>query len=151
MGLRYKYQNFGTCFFITTSFRDRYPWGNIPGIYEVLITALKFQIKETRAGLVAYVLMPTHIHLALFIEGNLLADFIRDFKKYTAQKSLFELCGEKKIWQNRYDRQIICSVELLIKKIEYIHYNPVKLDLYRFLRTGFGRAPAITLKVKKGQ
>jgi putative transposase len=129
MGLRYKYQNLANCFFITTSFKDRYPWGRSSGVYEALVMALKYQIIETEAKLAAYVLMPSHIHFALFMDGAKLYGFIRDFKKYTAQKSLYEICGVKAIWQSRYDRQVICTTKVLIKKIEYIHFNPVKAGL----------------------
>jgi hypothetical protein len=102
MGLRFKDQIFATTFYITTSFRDRIRFGNIPGVYQQLAVALTFQLAETKGKLISYALMPSHIHMFLFIEGNLLAGFMRDFKKFTAQKSLPPLCKTRSIWQNRY-------------------------------------------------
>lgn len=129
MGLRYKDQKYGNCFFITTSFKDRARFGDIPRVYERLAEALTFRLNESRSKLAAYVFMPSHIHLFLFIDGKLLADFMRDYKKYLAQKGLAELCGAKSIWQSRYDRQMIVSLKVLAIKINYIHYNPVRAAL----------------------
>ncbi len=54
---------------------------------------------------------------------------MRDFKKYTAQKAIWEIARMKKVWQDRYDRQVIWSEKVLLTKIEYIHNNPVKSGL----------------------
>jgi REP element-mobilizing transposase RayT len=54
---------------------------------------------------------------------------MRDFKKYTAQKSIGETAGMKKIWEDKYDRQAIWSDKVLLTKINYVHYNPVKSGL----------------------
>jgi REP element-mobilizing transposase RayT len=129
MGLRFKNQKYGECFFVTTSFADHQPLGNFAGVYEILATAVNFQLKETNSKLIAYVFMPSHIHLVLVIKGFLLADFMRDFKKYTSQKTLREYSISYKIWQDRYDRQVIWSEKILRAKIEYIHNNPVKAGL----------------------
>jgi len=129
MGLRYKNQDLGECFFVTTSFRDHAPFGHIRGVYENLAEALNFRLAKTCSKLAAYVLMPTHIHFLIFIDGRLLSPFMRDFKKYTAQKGLSDLCGASLIWQYRYDRQVIVSQKILLTKMNYIHYNPVKAGL----------------------
>jgi len=131
MGLRLRNQDLGECFFITTSFRDHNPWGNINGVYEILVKAIAYQLIETDSKLVAYVLMPSHLHAILFINGKTLSNLIRDFKKYTAQKALFDICGMQLIWQQRYDRQIIISEKVLLTKINYIHMNPVKAGLVK--------------------
>jgi len=129
MGLRLKNQEFGECFFVTTSFKDHAPLGNHAGVYEILATAVNFQIDEIDAKLIAYVFMPTHLHLLLAINGRKLSDFIRDFKKYTSQKALNKCCPSQKAWQQRYDRQAIWSENVLKTKIDYIHNNPLKAGL----------------------
>jgi len=73
--------------------------------------------------------MPSHLHLVIAINGTVLSEFMRDLKKYTAQKSLAELCGTNNIWQQRYDRQVIITEKVLLTKIQYIHHNPVKAGL----------------------
>ena len=109
MGLRLEDQEYGSCFFITTSFIDRRSFGAIDGVYEAIAEAISFRVNRTKSKLMAYVLMPSHIHLVLLIDGNKLSGFMRDFKKYTSQKSLKQLCKSRNIWQSRYDRQAIWS------------------------------------------
>src|SRR3990170_1147317 len=119
MGLRFKDQNLANCFFVTTSFTGREPLGNLPGVYEALVLGIRFQVNETGAKLAAYVLMPSHRHLLLFIDGKQLSAFMRDFKKYTAQKALLEICGGRRIWQSRFDRQAVWSEKKFLAKINY--------------------------------
>jgi putative transposase len=129
MGLRFKDQELGDCFFVTTSFFERHSWGNIPGVYEALAEALTFRLQKTDSRLAAYVFMPSHLHFILFISGKQLSGFMRDFKKYTAHKSLCGLCHTLKTWQDRFDRQAIWTQDVLLAKIEYIHQNPYRRGL----------------------
>jgi len=130
MGLRFPPQIHGQYFFVTTTFNGWQPLGNIPGMYEELSASLAFCLNKYGAVLVGYVLMPTHIHLLLHIDGGKLGSFMRDFKKYIAQKSAREL-GIKApaIWMPRYDRLVIVSEKVLRTKIIYMHNNPVKAEL----------------------
>lgn len=129
MGLRFKNQDYGECFFVTTSFANHQPFGNIKGVYEILATAIDYQLVENNGKLLAYVFMPTHLHLVLLLSGSLLADFMRDLKKYTSQKALHEYSKSGKVWQERYDRQAIWTERVLRTKIEYVHNNPIKAGL----------------------
>jgi REP element-mobilizing transposase RayT len=129
MSLRFKKQIFGECFFITTSFIDKIKLGNKKGVYEALAESLNYRLEKTNSKFIAYVFMPSQLHLVLYINGRRLAGFMRDFKKYTAQKSIGEMARMKKIWEDRYDRQAIWSEKVLLTKIGYVHYNPVKSGL----------------------
>lgn len=74
--------------------------------------------------------MPTHVHLLLFIQGKALSDFMRDFKKYIAQKSARDLhLPHGKVWEDSYDRLAIESETIFKVKLAYIHNNPVKAGL----------------------
>jgi putative transposase len=126
MSLRFKQQIFGDCFFITTSFANRIKLGNKKGVYEALAESLNYRLDKTNSKSIAYAFMPSHLHLVLYISGRRLARFKRNFKKYTAQKSIREITGMSEIWQDRYDRQVIWSEKVLLTKINYVHYNPVK-------------------------
>jgi len=76
--------------------------------------------------------MPSHLHLLLFIEGSDLGNFMRDFKKYIAQKAFRDLdIVSKDIWNEGYDRIGVVSRKVFITKLEYIHNNPVKSGLVR--------------------
>jgi putative transposase len=97
--------------------------------------------------LIAYVIMPNHLHLILYFkEISKLSDFIRDVKKFSSRNIRLELQkgkylnilkqlefqkGEQiyKVWQDRYDAKVIRSNDILITKIKYIHDNPVSKRL----------------------
>jgi len=129
MGLRFKGQEYGECFFVTTSFHQSQKFGDIKGVYEILADSINFQLRKTDSKMLAYVFMPSHIHLLLLLDGKKLAGFMRDFKKFTAQKHLIDLCKSNPVWQFRYDRQAVWSMDVVYTKIKYIHNNPVKASL----------------------
>ncbi|NMC44560.1 MAG: hypothetical protein GYA46_11630, partial [candidate division Zixibacteria bacterium] len=91
MSLRLTSQEYETCFFVTTSFGGRQPYGNRPGVYETLADSLIFYLEKYGSRLPAYIFMPTHIHLLLLLDGKQLGNFVRDFKKYLAQEPLKRL------------------------------------------------------------
>jgi putative transposase len=130
MGLRFPQQKYGTCFFVTTTFKDWSPFGTIQGFYPALAKSLVFCAKKYNAVIAGYVLMPTHIHLLMFIEGSKLSAFMRDFKKFIAQKVVKDLkTSTSSVWMPRYDRVAIYSHKVLCEKLNYIHHNPVKSGL----------------------
>ena len=130
MGLRFPAQVHGTCFFVTTTFRDWQELGDIDRVYSALTESLKFCLNKYQALLPGFVLMPSHVHLLIVIEGGELANLMRDFKKYTAQKALKD-CGitADQIWMPRYDRVAIYTEAVFRQKLEYIHDNPMKSGL----------------------
>ena len=129
MGLRLINQNLDSCFFITTTFYNHIRYGDVSGVYEELDNSLLYLLEKTNAKQISFVFMPSHIHLILAIEGAKLSGFIRDFKKFTSQKSLKHLKGQSSLWQERYDRVVIAKHEVLETKLNYVHNNPVKAGL----------------------
>jgi putative transposase len=130
MGLRYPDQINHNCFFVTTSFKNRKKYGEIEGVYEILEENLIFYSNKYKAKISGYVLMPSHLHMLLFINGDKLSRFMRDFKKFTAQKSLTKCAiNSHNVWMSRYDRLAIVTEEIFRIKLNYIHYNPVRAGL----------------------
>lgn len=129
MGLRLPGQESANFFFVTTSFHDRQLLGNHPIVYPELGAFLANRLSITKSRLVGFVFMPSHIHLILDIEGSLLSEFMRDFKKFTAQKSLSQFAINGRLWQERYDRFALNNYKILSTKLNYIHQNPVKAGL----------------------
>lgn len=135
--------NENNIFFITTTC---YKWLHLLSIGQnknIIISNLTHYCNKYKANILAYVIMPNHIHLIIhFTKGIERIGFIRDFKKYTAtqirkeiekkDKNLLEkLRYEKgkqkfKIWQDRYDELYLQSKELLEQKLLYIHLNPLQ-------------------------
>jgi len=132
MGLRFPSQKNANCFFITTTFKGWLKLGEIDGFYQALIDNIIFYLKKYNAALAGYVLMPDHIHFIIFINGDKLSAFMRDFKKYVSQKIVKDYkINESRIWFPRYDRVAIFSEEIMRTKLENIHNNPVKRGLVR--------------------
>lgn len=95
--------------------------------------------------------MSNHIHiLCKAIDGFILSDVMRDFKKFTSKKIIKTIIEEPesrrewlleyfisaceplkreqhyKVWQNGYHAEHIYSNAFIKQKIDYIHNNPVK-------------------------
>lgn len=130
MGLRYSDQHNSSIFFVTTTFNGWTPYGSVPGVYEAQVENLRIYSERYSAKLAGFVFMPTHLHLLILIDGNRLSAFMRDYKKYIAQRAFPGLgIAEKQIWMPRFDRVAISSESVFRVKLDYIHNNPVKAGL----------------------
>ena len=110
--------------------------------------SLKF-CKETKGlRLYAFVIMDNHIHL--IVKASELSGTMASFKKFTAKEIIGQLKHDNKqwllgqlafykkkyktesdyqVWQEGIHPQMILNEEMLMQKIEYIHYNPVRHGL----------------------
>jgi putative transposase len=137
-------------FFITTTF---FNFARVLSLgnryYELLRDSLIFLLAKTSADLIAYVFIPSHIHLVIHVPvGRSISDFMRDFKKYTSVRirQQLEIDGregwidelrrnaagrrhEFKLWFDRFDDVVIRSERVMAIKINYIHQNPVRAGL----------------------
>ena len=100
MGLRGRkeHDKLGNTYFITSTLLGFEKIFTINDKYcDILIDSLKHLIVEHTAGLIAYVIMPNHIHLIISLpEGESISDFMRDFKRHTSSKIREQLTGENK-------------------------------------------------------
>jgi REP element-mobilizing transposase RayT len=89
-----------------------------------------FYYAKTRYRLVAWVIMPNHVHLLLIpIEGVSLSDIMKDFKGYTA-RAINKLLGRSgHVWHPDYFDRYIRGEDHFHKTIRYIENNPVKAGL----------------------
>ncbi|MBU1023875.1 transposase, partial [bacterium] len=80
-----------------------------------------------RYFLLAWVIMPNHVHvLVQIIDGYLLSDLLHSWKRYTA-KMINRMLGRKgRLWQREYWDRYIRNENHLNNAINYIHMNPVK-------------------------
>jgi len=139
-------------YFITTSAIKHLPIFSIDTIPEIILDNLEFYRKKYGFKLHAYVIMPTHIHLLLWVPENIsISDILRDFKKYTSvqiKQILLETDSkylpllmeegkkyknqEFKLWQPRSDKVLIESENILGIKLNYIHQNPVRKNYVQY-------------------
>lgn len=115
-----------------------------------IIDSLKYCQKHKGLEIYAYCLMSSHLHMICkATNGFILADVMRDFKKFTSKKIVasvieepesrkewllkffHDACGQLKrpqqykVWQDGYHAEIVQSNWFIKQKAEYIHNNPV--------------------------
>jgi len=79
--------------------------------------------------LLAYVVMPNHIHLLIYPRGTTLTSVLRTFKARTAHSLNEARHSIGPIWQSRFFDFICRRVHDFWAKVEYIHQNPVAAGL----------------------
>ena len=113
---------------------------------DIVISSMKFLVKDKRVKIFSFVIMDNHIHLIWqMLPDNDPEAVQRDFLKYTAQRikkdlqknnpsllAQFKVDAKDREYQ-LWERNAL-SVELrnhpvFIQKLEYIHWNPVKAGM----------------------
>lgn len=90
-----------------------------------------------RYDLIAYTVMPNHVHLLVKTYENFdLKQIVHSWKSYTANEIKKEIAGKlpalpAKVWQCDYWDRFIRDENHFKKAIEYIHNNPVKAGLVK--------------------
>jgi putative transposase len=102
------------------------------------------QLRETTdhhdVAVVAYVLMPSHLHALLgMAEIGLLSRLVQSFRSLTARRLKPMLAAEHApaffrdnrftLWRPRFDDLVVWSEDQFRIKAEYIHNNPVRAGL----------------------
>jgi len=117
----------------------------IPEIVQILLDSLQFMIDNKKIQLHGFVIMVNHIHL--IASGKSLSKEIGIFKSYTARqiidylgynsystilkqlkwfKKQHKKSQDYQVWEEGSHPQLIINREMLIQKLNYIYYNPVK-------------------------
>lgn len=148
--------------FVTTTCNKFIPLIEPNAVKDLLLDSLKFCNKKYNASIVAYALMPEHLHLLLYFhEETKLIEYMRDFKKYTStfirkyrddqQPEILEQIrhdkdGVKfKVWMDRFDDVILYTSRVCYIKLNYVNNNPKKRGLceypedYEYCSAGFYR------------
>ena len=83
-----------------------------------------------RYRLVAWVIMPNHVHVVIeTVEGYEMPAIVHSWKSYTASEANKLLQRRGKFWFREYYDRFIRDERHLATVIEYVHYNPVKAGL----------------------
>ena len=114
--------------FITIVTNNRTPLllQNVDLLYKSLFSVLKFY----KFRLIAYSILPEHIHIIIKPKNIYSYPKIIKSFKYSFTKNVGLVNPTYiKIWQNRYWEHTIRDENDLTKHLDYIHYNPVKHGL----------------------
>ena len=133
--------------FITTTFNQWLQLLIDDSYFNIITDSLNFTSRKYSVDILAYVIMPNHLHLVLFFYNEVkVSDYMRDFKKFTSgeirrkllkdgeadllKKLEHSSCTKKyKIWMDRFDDFVIKNPKMLHIKMNYIHENPVRKQL----------------------
>ncbi len=148
MRTRYTIRDPDTPYFITCTAVNWLPLFTRKPYFDILLDALQFCRQHKDLKIHAYVILDNHLHLV--VAGPNLTDTIRNFKSFTAKRFLAQLEQDQKtwvlnqlqyykesakarsayqVWQEGFHPQQIVSEEMLRQKIDYLHYNPVRIGV----------------------
>jgi putative transposase len=111
-------------FFLTTSTINHITFPDYPQSLKLIESILFQTAGDKRIYLMAYVLMPTHLHLIAGSNegGNGISKFMHSLKGRVRKN----LIGNRKLWEDGFDDLILTTEKQFNIKLNYIHFNPVK-------------------------
>ena len=80
---------------------------------------------ETHFSLLAFTVMPDHLHLILVPQSSGLGQVVQLIKGRYARAYNQSAGTTETVWQSRYHEQTLRSETALFKAIAYVHQNPV--------------------------
>jgi len=151
MAIRTNHQITDNTWFITFTCYDWIPLFEITKSHDLIYNWLKIADEKYKIKTLAFVVMPNHVHLLLYLTDELvnLNTVISNAKRFmeysivqllTIQnqnvilEKLSSACSEKeigkgqkhKVFEPSFDAKVVYSIDFLYQKIDYIHHNPVQ-------------------------
>jgi len=132
-------------YFLTCTVVNWIPLFEIAEVAQTVLDSLRFLISENRITLYGFVIMENHLHL--LASASNLSKEIGHLKSYTARviidylkenyfqsilrqlkllKKRYKVEQKYQLWQEGTHPEKILDQRMLIQKLEYIHYNPVR-------------------------
>lgn len=97
---------------------------------KIYIKILKQYIKKIKVDLLAYCLMPNHVHLLLVpFQDNALAKVMQVINLSYTQYINKEYMRSGRIWESRFRSSVVDKDEYLWRVIKYIENNPVRAQI----------------------
>jgi putative transposase len=148
MRSRYKIAELESPHFITCTIVEWLPVFTRARYLDIITASLTFCRRQKGLQLHAYAILDNHLHMV--VSSDNLPQVIRDFKRHTAKEILAAVSQENKlwllkqfeffkgvhkghshhqVWQEGSHPQAIINDDMLRQKLDYIHYNPVRIGL----------------------
>jgi putative transposase len=115
--------------FITTKTLNNHPFFLNSSNAEFLISSILFGCRNNWFGLVAFVVMPDHLHLITIPKGKNISQIMHSIKSFSSKEINKATQREGSVWQSSFRDFTLWSEKLVIEKINYIHNNPVRKGL----------------------
>jgi putative transposase len=120
-----RYQTEGHDHLITISCYNRRPYLNTPAARDIFEHSLEKTRRKYRFDVIAYVVMPEHVHLLLTEpDQELLSKAMQALKV-----SVSKLSTQRPFWHTRYHDFNVITWPKRLEKIRYLHRNPVARGL----------------------
>jgi REP element-mobilizing transposase RayT len=101
-----------------------------PRIATLMENAIRFHHRR-KFDLLAWVVMPNHVHVLIKIDGTPLTQIVQNWKSVVAVAANALLGRTGRFWQPDYWDQFMRNREQRLKAVRYIENNPVKAGLCR--------------------
>jgi len=142
MARKWSNQNLpGALHYVTGNVRDRIPAFKRDDCCLAFLKVFRDLLHDWPSKLIAYVLMPEHIHLIVNPKDGRIQEFIGRLKGLSARE-IVEVTGKRRfeiensadgsthqVWQESFKAQPLWSGWMIWQKINYIHANPVRARL----------------------
>ena len=128
----------GALHFVTGNFLNRIPVFNQEACCQSFIDTLASLRNDWPCKLIAYVLMPDHLHLIVNPRDGRIREFTGALKSLSAKAIVktapgigfkIDSEGSHQVWQDSFKATPLWSSWMIWQKINYIHANPVKARL----------------------
>jgi putative transposase len=115
--------------FITTKTINNYPFFTNPINAEIVVSTIYFGRKNNWFDLLAFVVMPDHLHLIIASKQKNISQSMHSIKSFSSKEINKINKRNGQVWQPSFRDFTIYTNELLFEKITYIHDNPVRKGL----------------------
>jgi putative transposase len=115
--------------FITTKTLSNQPFFFDSLNAKSLVSSILFGSKNNWFDLIAFVVMPDHLHLITIPKGKNISQIMHSIKSFSSKKINKATQREGSVWQSSFRDLTLWSEEVVIEKVNYIHYNPVRKGL----------------------
>jgi len=96
---------------------------------DIQLEAILFGRRQQWYYLLAFVIMPDHLHLIIIPKDKNISECMKSIKGFSARR-INEAFGRKgSIWQSGFYDYILDSEEKVLNRIRYIEENPVRKDM----------------------
>ena len=140
MARKWSNQNLpGAQHFVSGNFLDRIPVFKQEACCQCFIDNLATLLNDWPCKLIAYVLMPDHLHMIVNPRDGRIREFTGQLKSLSARAIVkaapeiaFKLDSEGssyQVWQESFKAVPLWSAWMIWQKINYIHANPVRAGL----------------------
>lgn len=119
----------GTWALITLATQDRVPVFSNHEFAEATVALLKQQSEHDEIAVLAYCLMPDHVHLLVRIDGDVNAvRFVQAFKGKSTNLS-WTFGFRSQLWQRSFHDHVLRPSEDESEHMRYIQANPVRVGI----------------------